>query len=227
MASGKKVGYNEKGDFVISALGDGDLDIPALNQQEGTFVNIDKRVVPLNSALKFNGYCLNDIANEILDSKKENTIDYTVELFQKVDFDSLPNEFSNGGEELRGYVLESEDVKTKSATFHLENHELPEIKGSVIYLANPVLQFNSFTQKSHQLNEDGKLYLSPEYAEKLSVKDGDLVTVATKGGILKIAVSIDNKIGGEIAYLPTFDKKIDSRKLFNGYRFAEAKISKV
>ena len=38
------VGYNEKADFQISALGDGALDMPALNQQEGTFVNIDKRV---------------------------------------------------------------------------------------------------------------------------------------------------------------------------------------
>ena len=32
-----------KADFELSALGDGDLDIPALNQQEGTFTNIDKK----------------------------------------------------------------------------------------------------------------------------------------------------------------------------------------
>ena len=39
---GFSVGYNVKADFELSALGDGDLDIPALNQQEGTFTNIDK-----------------------------------------------------------------------------------------------------------------------------------------------------------------------------------------
>jgi len=226
-ATGKKVGYNEKGDFILSALGDGDLDIPALNQQEGTFVNIDKRVVPLNSALPFNGYCLNDIANEILDTKKENTIDYTAEIFNKVEFDSLKNEFSNGGDDLRGYKLDSDEVSKKDSSTHLAISDLPFFGKSLIYLANPVLQFNSFTNKSHQLAESGKIYISPEHSEKLAVKDDDIVLIATKGGSLKIAVSIDNKIGGEIAYLPTFDKTIDTQKLFNGYRFAEAKISKV
>ena len=41
---GFSVGYNMKADFELSALGDGDLDIPALNQQEGNFfTNIDKK----------------------------------------------------------------------------------------------------------------------------------------------------------------------------------------
>ncbi len=62
---GFTVGYNEKADFQLSALGDGDLDIPALNQQEGTFTNIDKKVIPTNAALPYNGYTLNDIANEV------------------------------------------------------------------------------------------------------------------------------------------------------------------
>jgi len=226
-ATGKKVGYNEKGDFVLSALGDGDLDIPALNQQEGTFVNIDKRVVPLNVALPFNGYCLNDIANEILETKKENTIDWTSEIFQKIDFDNLKNEFSNGGEDLRGYKLVSDEVTKKDSSSHLAISDLPKLGSSLIYLANPVLQFNNFTNKAHQLTESAKLYLSPEFAEKLNLKNNDIVAIATKNGNLKIAVEIDNKIGGEICYLPTFDKTVDARKLFNGYRFAEAKISKV
>ena len=226
-ATGKKVGYNEKGDFVLSALGDGDLDIPALNQQEGTFVNIDKRVVPLNVALPFNGYCLNDIANEILETKKENTIDWTSEIFQKIDFDNLKNEFSNGGEDLRGYKLVSDEVTKKDSSSHLAISDLPKLGSSLIYLANPVLQFNNFTNKAHQLTESAKLYLSPEFAEKLNLKNSDIVAIATKNGNLKIAVEIDNKIGGEICYLPTFDKTVDARKLFNGYRFAEAKISKV
>jgi NADH-quinone oxidoreductase subunit G len=226
-SNGKKVGYNEKGDFTISALGDGDFSVPALNQQEGTFVNIDKRVVPLNAALSFNGYTLNDIANEILDTQKENTIDYTAELFKGIKFDDLPNEFLNSGEENRGYKLDVETFEQNSATFHLMGDELPKFAGSIIYLANPVLQFNSFTKKAHQLNEAGGLYLSPEYAEKLKIKAGDNLSVITKSGNLKVKAIIDNQTGGDIAILPTFDKNIDSKKLFDGYRFAEAKISKV
>ena len=61
--SGFSVGYNVKADFELSALGDGDLDIPALNQQEGTYTNIDKKVIPTNAAIGFNGYTLNEIAN--------------------------------------------------------------------------------------------------------------------------------------------------------------------
>lgn len=74
---GFTIGYNEKANYQLSALGDGNLDIPALNQQEGTFVNIDKKVVPTNAALPYKGYVLNDIANELLDEKQEYTIDYT------------------------------------------------------------------------------------------------------------------------------------------------------
>ena len=57
------IGYNEIGDFTLSALGDGNLDMPALNQQEGTFTTIDKRVVPTNAALAYNGYELNVITS--------------------------------------------------------------------------------------------------------------------------------------------------------------------
>ncbi|MGM0624232.1 MAG: NADH-quinone oxidoreductase subunit G, partial [Campylobacterota bacterium] len=57
-ASGYTVGYNQTGDFVLSATGEGDLDMPALNQQEGTFVNINKKVVPTNAAVGYEGYTL-------------------------------------------------------------------------------------------------------------------------------------------------------------------------
>ncbi|WP_456432076.1 2Fe-2S iron-sulfur cluster-binding protein, partial [Nitratifractor sp.] len=55
-AQGYTVGYNAPGDFVLSALGDGDLDMPAMNQQEGTLTTIAKRVVPTYPALPYGGY---------------------------------------------------------------------------------------------------------------------------------------------------------------------------
>ncbi len=45
-ANGYTIGYNALGDFKLSALGDGDLDIPAMSQQEGTLTNMHKRVTP-------------------------------------------------------------------------------------------------------------------------------------------------------------------------------------
>ena len=112
---GYVVSYNEASDFQLSALGDGDLDMPALNQQEGTFTNINKRVVPTNAALDYSGYVLNDIANVILEDDIEHTIEYTKYLpinksYQSIEFDDLENYFSNDYKENRGYVLNSFDV---------------------------------------------------------------------------------------------------------------------
>ena len=227
-ATGKGVGYNVKSDFTISALGDGDLDVPALNQQEGTFVNIDKRVVPLNSALPFNGYTLNDIANEILETSVENTVDYTVdytaELFNKVAFDDLPNHFGNDQVEYRGYVLQADEVESRNVCPELQNKVL---KGELLYRANPVLQFNEFTNKAHQLKEKGGVYLTPTLAEMKKVGEGDRVKISAGNDSLTVSVRIDDKLAGNVAYLPTFDSSIDSSKIFDGYRFREVKIEKV
>ena len=46
-------------------MGYGHFNVPALNQQEGTFTSIDLKVVNTNAAITFDGYCLNDLANEI------------------------------------------------------------------------------------------------------------------------------------------------------------------
>ena len=81
---GFTIGYNEKADFQLSALGDGDLDMPALNQQEGTFTNIDKKVIPTNAAIGYKGYVLNEIANIILEDDIEYTIEYTSQLPETV-----------------------------------------------------------------------------------------------------------------------------------------------
>jgi NADH-quinone oxidoreductase subunit G len=216
-SSGRSFGYNEKADFCFSALGDGDLDAPALNQQEGTFVNIDKRVVNLNVALPYNGYTLNDIANEVLGRDVENTVSYTKELFAKVEFDSFGNGFTNSGEDLRGYKLEADEVEKREVKVE---ETTPKTLSNPIYLANPVLQFGLFTSKTHELQEEEGLFISPEYAEKLGISDGDEVAVATKFGNLNTKAILDNKISGEIPY-------IANSSLFGSYRFAEAKISKV
>lgn len=225
------VGYNTSGDFTLSALGNGDLDMPALNQQEGTLTGIDKRVNPTNAALSYGGYVLNDIANALgLNAKY--TVEYTKQLpasagFKVLEFDTLPNYYTNSGEEVRGYVMESVAVPTsgdeKVAVFDARS----AMAGNLVYLANPVLQFSAFTARAHQLQNSGGLYVSKEYMETNGLGEGERVRVKTARGELVVNVICDGKIDGDIAYLPTFDTQINSEALFDGYRFTSVSIQKV
>ena len=225
------LGYNVKGDFTLSSLGKGDLDMPALNQQEGTFTSMNKRVVPTNVALPFKGYCLNDIANAV-GLEAEWTIDYTPYLpsekgFKKEKFDNLPNRFENDGTENRGYALEPQTFTCKDNVEPIASFTCKE--GDVVYRANPVYQFSAFTNKAHQLSEAGALYASTAFLEAKNLHDGAVVTVENEAGAkLVIAVKEEKMIDGLIAYLPTFDTKIDTAPFFKeGYRFAHVVIKGV
>ncbi len=228
------IGYNTKADFTLSALGDGsacDLDMPAINQQEGTLTSINKRVNPTNVALSYGGYTLNDIANELgLDAV--NTIDYTEKLgeisgFKAVDFDSLPNHYTNAGEEVRGYELEAVSVEITSDESVAKIDESTTLEENLIYLANPVRQFTDFTNKTSNLDEVSGVYMSEEALSKSEFNEGDSVKVKTQNGELVANIVSDNKIAGDITVLPTFDSNLNSEALVDGYRFATASIEKV
>ena len=224
------IGYNADGDFVLSALGDGDLDMPALNQQEGTFTNVDKRVVPTYVALPYEGYVLNDIANA-LGLKAALTIDYTAALptekgYQTLNFDDLPCHYTNRGEEIRGYRLANRKVrKNKAAADKID--EKGALTGDIVYRCNPVLQFNAFTQKTHQLAEEPHILLSKQKLESLGLQEGDRLRVKTEHGSVELAVATDKFIGGEIALVPDFDPKTGAERLFRDNRFQKATIEKV
>ena len=225
----RSVGYNEAADFTLSALGNGNLDMPALNQQEGTFTNIDKRVVPTNAALSYGGYVLNDIANA-LGLNTELTIDYTKELpnekgYQPIEFDNLSNYFANDSEEHRGYIINSNEVSNNDTIEKIGEFE--DLSGTVIYKANPINQFNEFTAIAHELNEQTGIYLSPAALEAMELSEGDTVKVSANSFDIELKVLVDNQISGNIGYVPTFDKSIQTAKLFSGYRFTNAEIKKV
>lgn len=224
------IGYNTKGDFVLSALGDGDLDMPAMNQQEGTLVSVNKRVQPTNAALKYSGYTLNDIANA-LGIKAEHTVLYTKLLpiskgFSSIAFDDLKDYYSNDGVSHRGYLLENVTIEVDDNE-SVNRFSDSVLDGSIIYLANPVRQFNSFTHKASLLNELSGVYMSAELLEKSNLKEGDRVRVKSDSGELMTNIVKDDTIGGDIAVVPTFDKNLDSKALFSDYRFALATIEKV
>ncbi|MHC3994890.1 NADH-quinone oxidoreductase subunit G [Thiomicrolovo sp. ZZH C-3] len=224
------IGYNTAGDFVLSALGGGDLDMPAMNQQEGTLTGIEKRVNPTNAALPYGGYELNDIANALgLNAKY--AIDYTAQLpvdagFEAREFDSLPNRYENDGTEVRGYALNNAAVAAGDDAVEKIDEALALEGENVIYAANPVRQFTAFTMKPHQLNEASGIYLSPAQLEAMGVAAGDTVRVKTALGEQSLKVVEDNKIDGSVMCVTTFDPNIKTEELFGAYRFATASIHK-
>ena len=222
---GSTVGYNEPADFTISALGNGDFDIPAMNQQEGTTTNMNKRVVPLNAALDYNGYELNDIMNA-LGLGKNLTIDWTECLpvdkgFQLAKFDDLPNGFRNDKTENRGYLLANQSVENSG--IEIEDIEDNALEGDIAYRCNPQRQFNDFTDKAHQIFEKFALYASKERAEQL----GDFVKVEFENGGLELPVEVDERITGDIVEIPDFKSDLDVYGLFGKDRYAKVTITKV
>lgn len=221
------VGYNAEGAFTLSSLGEGKLDMPSLNQQEGTFTNIDKRVVPTNVALPYNGYVLNDLANA-LGLEAKNTIDYTVKLpvsagFQAVDFDDLEARYANEVKDTRGYELTNNSVAAEGALS--EVNELPEFNGTVVYTCNPVLQFTPNTQKAHQLDDEACLLGSEQFAIAAKLEDGDSVEFSFADTKQSRIFKIDAELKGTIALNPDYDLSLAA--MSSSYRYEVVQISKV
>ncbi len=217
---GKSIGYNVKGDFTLSAFGDGDLDMPSLIQQEGTLTSIDKRVVPINVALDYGGYVLNDIANE-LGLNARYTIDYTKELplesgFRNIEFDNLPNSYSITGVENRGYILS--EVETQIDNSIDEPLEFEGIDGAVIYNYNPQEHFSPFTNKSKILKREANLLGSEQFAIASKLKDGNRVKFVIDNIEFSRVFKIDTSLKGTIALNPTYDMGL-STALLSSYRF--------
>jgi len=222
------VGYNAKGDFTLSAFGAGDLDMPALNQQEGTLTSMSKRVVPMNVAVGYGGYVLNDIANE-LGLKATYTIDYTASLptekgFKAVEFDSLPDYFSAQGEDHRGYVLESVEVEENGTVESLKTAQ--SLSGTVVYNCNPQEHFSPFTAQSENLSSEVVLLGSEEFAEKEGLSEGDSVCFTLDSVNFERVFKIDTSMKGAIALNPTFDMGL-STALLSSYRFSQVDLKKV
>lgn len=219
------VGYNAYGDFVVGSFGECDMPLPALNQQEGTFVSLNYQLLATNVAVAFEGYCLNDIAVS-LGMSAQNTIDYTAQLpkekgFKAVEFDALENFYGALGEDNRGYRLVMMDIVTEGAFEEID--DLPEFNGTVVYYSNPVNQFNAYTARTTQLEGDSSLRGSAQFATAARISNGDNVMI--EGNETVRAFVLDETLKGTIALLPAYDG------LFGGanesYRFEKIKLTKV
>ena len=219
------VGYNASADFIISSLEGAHLAVPSLNQQEGTVVSIDNRVLPLNVAIPFDGYNLNDIANK-LGIVKENTIDYTQVLnkdvgFKAVCFDDLENFLTPLGKDERGYLLDEISVQANGKLDEID--ELAEFNGTIIYHSNPVLQFNAYTSQSKQLEKESALRGSAQFASAARISDGDEVEISFDSTTITRKFKLDDALKGTIALNPMFDNSIG----LNRYKFEKSKIVRI
>jgi NADH-quinone oxidoreductase subunit G len=220
-AGSYSVGYNVEADFVLSALGTGDLDMPAMNQQEGTMVSLDFQVVPLNAALPYNGYELNDIANA-LDVKAKYVIDYTAQLpqasgFNGIEFDDLENR-AGMFEMIRGYRLNDVAVEANGTVEAVA--PIAEFNGTVVYRCNlPLWQYNPFTAKAHQIKGDTTLVGSPQFATAAKLKAGK-VKYTVNGKEIEKKFKIDKKMKGMVAFDPHFD----STENYDTYRYTQVTI---
>lgn len=225
-ATGYTVGYNENGDFKLSALGNGNLDMPAMNQQEGTLTNMHKRVTPTNAALEYKGYELNDLMN-VLVGAPELTVDWTEKLpvskgFKTAKFDDLPNGYLNDGTENRGYALEN--IKCEAKAIAVEKiDENGVLEGEIVYRCNPQRQFNDFTDKAHEIFEGFGLYAAPEKAKAL----GEKVEIDFGGERITVDVIEDDRMEGDITALADFKSEADVYSLFGPSRYRKVTIRKV
>ena len=229
-AGSSSIGYNTTGDFVLSALKDaGDVNMPAINQQEGTFTTLNKRVVPTNVALSFDGFCLNDIANKLgLDVRY--TVDYTPSLpsssgYIAHEFDALDNHFDVAGEEVRGYALAYHDVKVDGVLSPLA--ELESYDGVVVYGCNPNSQKNVFTNVCKYLKTDAVLLGSAQFAVAAKVKDGESYSIMIDGKEVERVFKLSDTLKGTIALMPIFDLGFEGQALLSKYRFNKVKLTQV
>lgn len=202
-SEGYSIGYNVNGKYKIGTSEDSDLQMPYLNEQEGTFVNVDKRVVPITPATPYYGYELNDIARE-LGLENEHTIDYTEELpvsegFKGIAYDDLQFGFANDGTEIRGYLL---DVNYSKKEMEIAPILLESLNPYNLYARNSVAHFSKNTLHSLHLDSKNGLQVSKEYAQRLDVGQGDKVEIEFLNGvILHTEVSIDSGMQGDFAAL--------------------------
>ncbi|WP_299547186.1 NADH-quinone oxidoreductase subunit G [uncultured Helicobacter sp.] len=200
---GYSIGYNVKGKYSIGTQADNALLMPYLNEQEGTLVNVDKRVVPIAPATPYYGYELNDIARA-LGLENENTIDYTQELpiskgFKSIAYDDLGFGYANDGTEIRGYLL---DVNCCKKQEEISPVTLESLGDYNLYARNSVAHFSKNTLMALHLDSKNGLQLSQDYANKLALAQGDKVEIDFLNGvIISSVVSIDKGMQGDFAAL--------------------------
>ncbi len=111
----------------------------------------------------------------------------------------------------------------KNQTFQLNEGQI------TIYKANPINQFNEFTAIAHEFKDDlqSGMFANETLLTELGISAGDKVVLSTNGTEIEVNVYSDNQVSGKIAYVSTFEKELNTKALFTGYRFTSANVKKV
>ncbi|PAF50967.1 hypothetical protein BKH43_03680 [Helicobacter sp. 13S00401-1] len=214
------VGLRASGDYEFKSLALRSLDkepnleaifpLPFSTQVDGSFTNVEHRVLRLNpgsyyedSTLK-EGIYLDTIANAF-DIKCDSLSDLTSKLhtlnkaYKDLDYKDFKLEITKSGEDVRGYFLDHKSVDSINLEVDIT---LPEKKAFNALLLNPKEQFNIQTKYSAILQTKAGVYISPEFAAKLELKEGKEVVfnmqVDTQKLSFKTKVYIDYDLEGEI-----------------------------
>ena len=227
-AKGETVGYNAAADFVLSSGGDGDLDMPALNQQEGTFSSLDKAVVPTHVALSYGGFVLNDIANA-LGLTAAYTIDYTAQLpsaqgYTGMPFDTLPDSYEVTGAAHRGYALQAQPVEDKVEIEGIE--ELDGYDGVVVYRCDSQEMLAAKIRPNAERGDNAVLKGSEQFASAAKLRDGEVIEFMIDDIGMRRVFRIDTSMKGTVALTPQFDMGL-SAPLLSSYRFSRLKFQSV
>ena len=149
-------------------------------------------------------------------------------FFDGVKFDDLENHFTNDRVEHRGYPIKIKDVLSEEVQISNESTNLDlDDNEYIIYAGNPINQFNEFTALAKQLKDEVvALYVSETLQKELELEEYTKIEVNANDRTMILDVKVDKSLTQKVSYIPTFDKNIDTQKLFV-HRFAKANLRKV
>lgn len=203
----KTLGIRANGDFIFdSDFGEIDsgapsVALPSLNQIDGSICNFENKVLPLNKALDFNGIDLLDITKAILGEFK--TITNIKEIAKLLPINkgfntkvNLTNIYSQGGEDLRGYKLESKLI----GLFNLDSSDnkfTPTNKFNAI-ISYPQNLFTRQNELDSNMQQKAGIYTSKENLESKNLQLGQTITLKVESKQIKGKVFIDYGLKGEV-----------------------------
>mgnify|MGYP000421582210 CR=1 FL=1 len=71
------------------------------------------------------------------------------------------------------------------------------------------------------------MFANEAFLEELELSVGNKVLLSANGSEIEVNVYADNQVSGKIAYVSTFEKELNTKALFDGYRFTSANVKKV
>ena len=177
-----------------------DFILPAPQQMRATMTNAENRVLPLEQALAYGGYDLASIAHYALSDEVDSSVDsrtlatlryfanftllseYTRALprmrgFSPRAHESLPNYYTQGGDDVRGYALDS--LIEPNALSNATPRALKATKSTPYnaYVSYPQNLFGELTILDKNMQQKDGIYTSKAQLERLQLKEGQEVAL--------------------------------------------------